>query len=299
LSWVDLSPTSGIGSQTVKVTVSANNGAARSGTITIAGKLYNINQAAASLSFDVTGKWQYTAKYAGCNAEATGELLISLDRYSYSGQDWHHNCSITGGYYETAAISISSQENQLGFQTALQKLYDQYYGKDSFSVKVTKYTTNRIDIEFHDNRDGSLELMTLVKDDNPPIITSSTFLINAKGGGGYYTSQLLKFQTTGTIIKILGKGSTDADDEHIRIGVSASKSNYFDIQGSDWKEVPASYYNENNFYTKLDSKWGTNHDTVMDLQVTIKGDNPDLIWFDEGPYDDGLDYVEITRTNSN
>ncbi len=46
LSWVSLSPTSGTGNGTFTVTVSANTGAVRSGSVTIAGKPYTINQAA-------------------------------------------------------------------------------------------------------------------------------------------------------------------------------------------------------------------------------------------------------------
>jgi hypothetical protein len=45
LSWVSLSPSSGTGSGTVTVTVTANTSTARSGSITIAGKIYTINQA--------------------------------------------------------------------------------------------------------------------------------------------------------------------------------------------------------------------------------------------------------------
>ena len=48
LSWVSLSPTSVTGSGTVTITTTANTGAARSGSITIAGKTYSISQAAAS-----------------------------------------------------------------------------------------------------------------------------------------------------------------------------------------------------------------------------------------------------------
>jgi len=46
LSWVSLSPTSGTGSGAISVTVAANTGAAKSGSITIAGKTYTVSQAA-------------------------------------------------------------------------------------------------------------------------------------------------------------------------------------------------------------------------------------------------------------
>jgi Matrixin/Putative metal-binding motif len=44
LSWVSLSTTSGTGSGTVTVTVDVNTGSVRSGSVTIAGKTYSINQ---------------------------------------------------------------------------------------------------------------------------------------------------------------------------------------------------------------------------------------------------------------
>jgi hypothetical protein len=112
---------------------------------------------------DVSGNWQYRAKYAGCDTEATGAVMITLDRCTFSGQNWHHNCSVSDGYYESVAFSVSSRENRSGFQAALEKVYDQYYGAGSFAVLITKYTTDRIDIEFQDKRDGSLELMTLIR----------------------------------------------------------------------------------------------------------------------------------------
>lgn len=49
LSWVSLSPTSGQGSGRVTVTVSANKGTARNGTVIIAGKTYTIEQKAQSV----------------------------------------------------------------------------------------------------------------------------------------------------------------------------------------------------------------------------------------------------------
>jgi hypothetical protein len=47
-SWIILSPTSGTGSQTVGITVSANTGTTRTATLTIAGQTLTITQAAAS-----------------------------------------------------------------------------------------------------------------------------------------------------------------------------------------------------------------------------------------------------------
>jgi hypothetical protein len=50
LTWVSLTPTSGTGSQSVTISASANTGAVRTGTITIAGRTYTINQEATGQS---------------------------------------------------------------------------------------------------------------------------------------------------------------------------------------------------------------------------------------------------------
>jgi hypothetical protein len=53
-SWVTLSPTSGTGSGSVTVTVAANNGAARTARITIAGRTHTITQAAGACSYSIS-----------------------------------------------------------------------------------------------------------------------------------------------------------------------------------------------------------------------------------------------------
>jgi len=54
LSWVRLSPTSGTGSGSVTVSVDPNNGAARSGSVTIAGKTYTISQSESSCTYAIS-----------------------------------------------------------------------------------------------------------------------------------------------------------------------------------------------------------------------------------------------------
>jgi hypothetical protein len=54
LSWVHVSPVGSTGSRNVTVTAAPNSGAARTGTITIAGKAYTISQEAVPCSFSIT-----------------------------------------------------------------------------------------------------------------------------------------------------------------------------------------------------------------------------------------------------
>jgi hypothetical protein len=54
LSWVSLSPASGTGSGSVTVSVTSNTGAARSGSVTIAGRTYTISQAGVSCTYSIS-----------------------------------------------------------------------------------------------------------------------------------------------------------------------------------------------------------------------------------------------------
>ncbi len=83
LSWVSLSSTSGSGNGAISVTVSANTGAARTGSVTIAGKTYTISQAAPVAGCtNIAGNWSgsETGNYT-CNLDGESEG----DTYSLSG----------------------------------------------------------------------------------------------------------------------------------------------------------------------------------------------------------------------
>jgi len=73
-SWVTVSPASGTGSKTVTIKVNANTGAARSGSITIAGKLYNISQAGGTSSGLTTDIEKYMAMVT-----SVGDMSPMLD----------------------------------------------------------------------------------------------------------------------------------------------------------------------------------------------------------------------------
>jgi uncharacterized protein (TIGR02145 family) len=94
LSWVNSSPTSRTGSGSVSLTVTANTGAARSGSVTIAGKIYTISQEAASSNsicgaYIAPGVWK---KFDCYNLAAIGKKTND-DPFTPS---WRLN----GGYWQ-------------------------------------------------------------------------------------------------------------------------------------------------------------------------------------------------------
>jgi hypothetical protein len=69
-SWVALAPASGSGSGTVTFNVGANTGAARSATLTIAGRTYTVSQAAATTASSTPGTPSPTAGASGVSTTA-------------------------------------------------------------------------------------------------------------------------------------------------------------------------------------------------------------------------------------
>ena len=79
-SWFSLSPTSGSGSGTVRVTVLANRGAARSATITIAGQTHTVNQE--------EGPCTYTISPASQSVSKDGDAYDVTVSATHSGCEW-------------------------------------------------------------------------------------------------------------------------------------------------------------------------------------------------------------------
>ena len=71
-SWITLSsPTTGVSSSTVTFNVGANAGAARQGTLTVAGQTYTVNQSAAACTYNVAPLSQSVSNGAGPAAPVT------------------------------------------------------------------------------------------------------------------------------------------------------------------------------------------------------------------------------------
>jgi hypothetical protein len=80
LDWVSLSSTGGTGSKTVTITATANTGAARSGSITIAGKTYAISQ--------TPSQWILSNAALDQNGTVTMKAIRNRTEYAYKQMTW-------------------------------------------------------------------------------------------------------------------------------------------------------------------------------------------------------------------
>jgi len=110
LDWVSLSPTSGTGSESVTITADANTGAARNGSITIAGQTYTISQ---------TGNSGYAI------SNSLGMTFVSISAGTFMmgspedepGRDneTQHQVTLTQGYYmQTTEVTQGQWEEVMG-----------------------------------------------------------------------------------------------------------------------------------------------------------------------------------------
>jgi hypothetical protein len=111
ISWISLSPTSGSGSGTVSCTVSANNDAARSEDITIAGQTHTVNQDPALPDLAITSgspsvpNWVYR-----CYSMPVGGWTVRNQGDTASG-------SFSFGYYLSDDAIITSSDTLLYYNT--------------------------------------------------------------------------------------------------------------------------------------------------------------------------------------
>ncbi len=132
-------------------------------------------------------------------------------------------------------------------------------------------------------------------EDLEPQTTFVTYSVSINGGGGYHTETRLKFKTNGVISAVKGKGSSDAEDHHVRVGISKTNGDFYSLQSTEWINVPSSKFNNGSFYVILNSKWGSDIDTFASFRITIEGTNPELTYVEMDDYDDDLGYVDIRK----
>ena len=119
---------------------------------------------------------------------------------------------------------------------------------------------------------------------------SKIIRIKIQGGGGYHTKTILKFSFTDSPSSIKGKGSSDAKDDLPRVGISTFNGDFYNFGDRGW--VDLSRYANRNIYVNLDSKWGSEKDTYMELEVSVPS-NCRVSYTEIDNNDDDLDYVRI------
>jgi hypothetical protein len=115
LSWANVSLSGGTGSRNVTVTAAANSGAARSGTLTIAGRTYTISQDAVPCTFDITPSGGFFPSGLGMNTVSvtasssscswTVSHSLSWVNVSPSGGTGSRNVTVTAAANSGAARS--------------------------------------------------------------------------------------------------------------------------------------------------------------------------------------------------
>jgi hypothetical protein len=111
--------------------------------------------------------WSVSGRYSTCAAmdAATGNLQFqstndSITGYSYTGEDWHHDCTVT--YIGTVNSNIS----YLNLNDPLTVSEVEDFCETiipGMVVTVTEYGTSRFACSFYDTFDGSTEIVTFTK----------------------------------------------------------------------------------------------------------------------------------------
>jgi len=119
------------------------------------------------------------------------------------------------------------------------------------------------------------------------------YLIEIVGGGGINTETILKFSMDNIPVRIEGRGSSDATDGE-RIAISKDGRNYLDFQGDYWADLTT--YASRQFYVKLNSKWGLDNDSYMELIITFTKETG-ISYLEMDNNSDDLEYVKINQVN--
>ncbi len=111
------------------------------------------------------------------------------------------------------------------------------------------------------------------------------------GGGGYYSSTLLRLNLNKLPVIVIGKGTSD-DNAAYRVSVGADSSNMYGFNNQGWVNL-TSHWTANSMYILLDSKWGTNFDTELDLWMAFSSPLDSTITYEVIRYNDSFGSFDI------
>ncbi len=121
------------------------------------------------------------------------------------------------------------------------------------------------------------------------------YKIMVKGGGGYYTESKIHLMFSRPAVYMRGFGKSDAIDEKIRAGISENDAQYFELVGQG--EIDLTKFAEKNVYLWLNSKWGSDKDTYIELYVKVLPDTK-INWESMDTHKDDLEYVKIVEIDA-
>lgn len=128
-----------------------------------------------------------------------------------------------------------------------------------------------------------------------PVEKFRYYKIMVKGGGGYHTESKIHLMFSRPAVYMRGFGKSDAIDEKIRAGISEDDAKYYELVGKG--EIDLTEFAEKNVYLWLNSKWGTEPDTYVELYVKVTPDTK-IKWESLDRHKDDLDYVKIVEMSS-
>jgi hypothetical protein len=123
----------------------------------------------ASSSLTVAGTWNTRSKYSTCptsaNAYGTVQFASSgstLTGFSYSGQNWHHDCTVTPGLVFSGSFSGYNLTDPLT-DAEIKTMCEVMGGDPDYTVSVSNGSSAGFTCSFYDNFDGSTEVVNVYK----------------------------------------------------------------------------------------------------------------------------------------
>jgi len=110
VDWISLSPTSGSGDGTVHVTVSANDGEARSATITISGQTHTVNQEEGSCTYSISPTSQTVGKYGRVYDVTVTATHSGCEWTTSENYDWISLSPTSGSGSGTVRVTVSAYD---------------------------------------------------------------------------------------------------------------------------------------------------------------------------------------------
>jgi len=111
------------------------------------------------------------------------------------------------------------------------------------------------------------------------------------GGGGAKSSSLVTLLFSEKPMAMRGRGRADAEDNLARVAVSSDKRAFINIQNAAY--VGLNDILSEKLFVRLDSKWGTDHDSYAELIVKLPI-SAKVTWQPGNVKDGYYDYVRVT-----
>ena len=110
-------------------------------------------------TINIVGTWNYSGYYENClNTPAQGIMVFSENNITVSGEDWHHNCTVSN-INEALPHSLSNLSSVTleEFKSVLAISYS----TPRFEIQNTRYTENHMNWRIVDSYDGSVEILEI------------------------------------------------------------------------------------------------------------------------------------------